>query len=103
MLKTMSETYKISQLSQFSIHPAQLLWLATMGSSNALNLQKEIGNIEKNYFADLNVIDLSSTQEIDQRKSRANNIWEAIFPTLIMGDDRAIISTWVYGNEIKFE
>jgi guanine deaminase len=71
-----------------------------MGSSTALNLQKEIGNIEKNYFADLNVIDLSSTQEIDQRKSRANNIWEAIFPTLIMGDDRAIISTWVNGNEI---
>ena len=70
-----------------------------MGSSTALNLQKEIGNIE-NYFADLNVIDLSSTQEIDQRKSRANNIWEAIFPTLIMGDDRAIISTWVNGNEI---
>ena len=100
MLKTMSETYKISQLSQFSIHPAQLLWLATMGSSTALNLQKEIGNIEKNYFADLNVIDLSSTKEIDQRKSRANNIWEAIFPTLIMGDDRAIISTWVNGNEI---
>ena len=100
MLKTMSETYKISQLSQFSIHPAQLLWLATMGSSTALNLQKEIGNIEKNYFADLNVIDLSSTKEIDQRKSRANNVWEAIFPTLIMGDDRAIISTWVNGNEI---
>ena len=100
MLKTMSETYKISQLSQFSIHPAQLLWLATMGSSTALNLQNEIGNIEKNYFADLNVIDLSSTQEIDQRKSRANNIWEAIFPTLIMGDDRAIKSTWVNGNEI---
>ena len=100
MLKTMSETYKISQLSQFSIHPAQLLWLATMGSSTALNLQKEIGNIEKNYFADLNVIDLSSTKEIDQRKSRANDIWEAIFPTLIMGDDRAIISTWVNGNEI---
>ena len=100
MLKTMAETYKISQLSQFSIHPAQLLWLATMGSSTALNLQKEIGNIEKNYFADLNVIDLSSTKEIDQRKSRANNIWEAIFPTLIMGDDRAIISTWVNGNEI---
>ena len=100
MLKTMSETYKISQLSQFSIHPGQLLWLATMGSSTALNLQKKIGNIEKNYFADLNVIDLSSTKEIDQRKSRANNIWEAIFPTLIMGDDRAIISTWVNGNEI---
>ena len=101
MLKTMSETYKISQLSHFSIHPAQLLWLATMGSSIALNLGKEIGNIEKNYFADLNIINLSSTKEIEQRKLRANNIWEAIFPTLIMGDDRSIVTTWVNGKEIN--
>ena len=101
MLKTMSETYKISQLSHFSIHPAQLLWLATMGSSIALNLGTEIGNIEKNYFADLNIIDLSSTKEIEQRKLRANNIWEAIFPTLIMGDDRSIVTTWVNGKEIN--
>ena len=34
-------------------------------------------------------------------KNQSNNIWEAIFPTLIMGDDRAIVSTWVNGNEVK--
>ena len=72
-----------------------------MLASIALNLGKEIGNIEKNYFADLNIIDLSSTKEIEQRKSRANNIWEAIFPTLIMGDDRSIVTTWVNGKEIN--
>ena len=101
MLKTMSETYKVSQLSKFSIHAAQLLWLATMGSSASLNLENKIGNIEKNYCADLNIINLSSTKEIEQRKNQSNNIWEAIFPTLIMGDDRAIVSTWVNGNEVK--
>ena len=101
MLKTMSETYKVSQLSKFSIHAAQLLWLATMGSSSSLNLENKIGNIEKNYCADLNIINLSSTKEIEQRKNQSNNIWEAIFPTLIMGDDRAIVSTWVNGNEVK--
>ena len=97
----MSETYKVSQLSKFSIHAAQLLWLATMGSSVSLNLENKIGNIEKNYCADLNIINLSSTKEIEQRKNQSNNIWEAIFPTLIMGDDRAIVSTWVNGNEVK--
>ena len=101
MLKTMSETYKVSQLSKFSINAAQLLWLATMGSSASLNLENKIGNIEKNYCADLNIINLSSTKEIEQRKNQSNNIWEAIFPTLIMGDDRAIVSTWVNGNEVK--
>ena len=90
----------ISQLSQFSICQLSYYGWQQWALLFALNLQKEIGNIEKNYFADLNVIDLSSTQEIDQENPRANNIWEAIFPTLIMGDDRAIISTWVNGNEI---
>ena len=68
MLKTMSETYKVSQLSKFSIHAAQLLWLATMGLQHLLIWKKKIGNIEKNYCADLNIINLSSTKEIEQRK-----------------------------------
>ena len=56
MLKTMSETYKISQLNNFSIHPAQLLWLATVGSSKSLGLENKIGNIIKGSYADLIVI-----------------------------------------------
>ena len=28
----------------------------------------------------------------------ADNIWAAIFPTLMMGDDRAITATFVAGN-----
>ena len=39
-----------------------------MGSSASLNLENKIGNIEKNYCADLNIINLSSTKEIEQRK-----------------------------------
>ena len=100
MLKSISEAYKISQLNNYSIHPGQLIWLATIGSSKALNLEKKIGNISKGLYADLIAIDLSSTKEIDQRRKRANNIWEEIFPTLIMGDDRAIKATWVSGNKL---
>ena len=101
MLKTMSETYKISQLNNFSIHPAQLLWLATVGSSKSLGLENKIGNIIKGNYADLVVIKLNSTKEIEQRQRNAESFWEELFPTLLMGDDRAIISTWVSGKKIS--
>ena len=71
-----------------------------MGSSQALKLENEIGNIKKNYYADIVIINLKSTIEIKQRAEQAENIWEEIFPTLIMGDDRAITATWASGDEI---
>jgi guanine deaminase len=43
-------------------------------------------------------IDLKSTDVITQRADLANDIWEAIFPTLMMGDDRAIAATFIAGN-----
>ena len=103
MLKTISETYKISQLNNFSLHPAQLFWLSTVGSAKALNLENKIGNVSRGQFADLNIIDFFSTHEIEQRAKRAKNFWQKIFPTLIMGDDRAIKSTWVSGKEVRFQ
>ena len=83
MLKTIAETYKISQLNNFSLHPAQLFWLSTVGSAKALNLENKIGNVSKGQFADLNIIDLFSTHEIKQRAKRAENFWQKFFPTLI--------------------
>ncbi len=44
------------------------------------------------------VIDLASTPAIAQRSARANDIWEALFPTIMMGDDRATKAVWVGGR-----
>ena len=46
------------------------------------------------------VIDRASTTEIAQRSNRANDIWEAVFPTIMMGDDRAIHSVWANGKPL---
>ena len=46
------------------------------------------------------VIDLASTPVIAQRNARANDLWEALFPTIMMGDDRAIRATWVNGKPV---
>ena len=48
--------------------------------------------------ADLVVVDLASTPPIAQATRRAGDIWQSVFPTIMMGDDRAIRSTWINGK-----
>ena len=100
MLRTMACAYEIAQLRGIALHPAQLMWLATQGSAKALHLEDQIGNLATGMVADLVVLDLSSTPAISQRSLRANDIWEELFPTIIMGDDRAIVATHVAGEKI---
>ncbi|MDG1737597.1 MAG: guanine deaminase [Paracoccaceae bacterium] len=101
MLRTMAAAYEIGQLRGTPLHPAQLLWLATVGSSQSLWMDDKIGNLSAGHEADLVILNLSSTDAISQRAMRANDIWEAIFPTIMMGDDRAIEAVWIGGSEAR--
>ena len=76
------------------------MWLATQGSARALHMEDKIGNLAVGMEADLVVLDLASTPEIAQRSARANDLWEALFPTIMMGDDRAISATWINGKPV---
>lgn len=98
MLRTMAAAYEIAQLRGRPLHPSELLWLATQGSAQALRLDGTIGNLAAGYEADFIALDLASTPAIAQRFERAQDIWEAVFPTIMMGDDRAISSVWVAGQ-----
>jgi guanine deaminase len=100
MLRTMAAAYEIAQLRGVALHPAQLLWLATCGSARTLHLDDQIGNIAPGMAADMVVLDLASTPEIAQRSARAEDVWEEIFPTIMMGDDRAIAATYVAGQKV---
>jgi len=100
MLRTMAAAYEVGQLRGTALHPAQLWWLATAGSARAMHMQDHIGNIAPGMEADLVVIDLASTPAIAQRVERAGDFWEALFPTIMMGDDRAVRAVWVNGREV---
>ena len=103
MLRTMAAAYEVAQLSGRVLHPAELLWLATGSSAAALHISDRVGRIAPGMEADLIALDLASTPAIAQRAARAEDIWEAVFPTIMMGDDRAVAGVWVAGEQVAIE
>jgi guanine deaminase len=57
----------------------------------------EIGHLGAGAVADVTILNLQSTPAITQRADRAGDIWDALFPTIMMGDDRAIRDVWIAG------
>lgn len=100
MLRTMAAAYEVSQLRGTAIHPAQLWWLATRGSAEALRIADKVGSLAAGMEADVIVVDLHSTPAIAQRAVRAEDAWEEVFPTVMMGDDRAIRAVYVAGTRV---
>jgi guanine deaminase len=100
MLRTMAAAYEVGQLKGRALHPAELWWLATQGSAQSLRLGDRIGNVAVGLEADLVVIDLASTPAIAQATARAEDIWQAVFPTIMMGDDRAVAAVYAAGRKI---
>ncbi len=101
MLRTMAAAYEIAQLKGSVLHAAQLLWLATAGSAKSLHMQDKIGSLAVGMEADIAVLDLASTPAIAQRYANAAHHWDRIFPTIMMGDDRAIAEVWIGGVKQK--
>ena len=100
MLRTMAAAYEVGQLRGQALHPAQLIWLATEGSARALHMGGVIGRLAPGAEADLVILDLASTPAIAQRNDRADTFWDALFPTIMMGDDRAVRAVWVGGEKL---
>jgi guanine deaminase len=98
MLRTMAAAYEIGQLRGAPLHAAQLIWLCTAGSAATLHLGGKIGSIKTGLEADLTILNLASTPAIAQRHANAQDIWESLFATQMMGDDRAIADVWIAGE-----
>ncbi len=99
MFRVMASAYEVSQLCGHALHPSQLFWLATVANAQALHMEDTIGNLQIGLEADIIAIDLYSTEVISQRSKDAENIWDKLFPTIMMGNQSAIRNVWVAGNE----
>lgn len=101
MLRTMAAAYEIGQLRGRALHPAELIWLATEGSARAMRMEGRIGRLAPGVEADLVALDLGSTPAIAQAAARADDVWQALFPTIMLGDDRAVAGVWIAGRRVK--
>jgi len=63
-------------------------------------MNDKIGNLAVGSEADLVVLDLASTPAIAQRAAQAQDFWQALFPTIMMGDDRAVSTVWINGAPV---
>ena len=103
MLQTLNEAYKVQKLQNQKLDPYKALYLATLGSARALGIEDYVGNFEVGKEADFVVLDLKGrTPLMKRRLNAAKDLDEKLFVTMILGDDRAITSTYVAGS-LKFQ
>jgi guanine deaminase len=100
MLQTLSEAYKIQQLAGRQLAPTQGIYLATLGSAQALYLEDKLGNFVPGKEADFIVLDKQPTPLMTRRLQACNTIEETLFVFMMMGDDRAVNATYVMGEHV---
>jgi guanine deaminase len=97
ILATLGEAYKVCQMRGTSLDPFRALHLATAGGARLLGLADRIGALEPGQEADFVVLDASATPLL-ARRTAGRPLAETLFALQILGDDRAIHSTYVAGR-----
>ena len=102
ILQTLNEAYKAAKLNHRKLTAGHAFYLATRGTARAMYLEDKVGSIAPGMEADLVVLDMKSTPLIDYRMQFAEDIHEALFIQMTLGDDRAVQATWV-GGQLRHE
>jgi guanine deaminase len=98
ILLTLNEAYKAAQLNNSALTAGHAYYLATRGTANAMYIDDKVGSIAPGMGADIVVLDMKSTPIIKYRMEFVENIHEALFVQMTMGDDRAVQATYVAGK-----
>ncbi|NMG39225.1 guanine deaminase [Chelativorans sp. ZYF759] len=101
MLRTMDEGYKIIALLGEKIDPLSSFWQITRGNAEALSLGHRIGTLEPGTDADLVVLNSAATPNMALRMERIETLAEELFMLQTLGDDRAVVETYVAGRAMK--
>jgi len=101
MLQTLHEGYKVLQLQGQNLHPLRAFHWITRGNAIALGLEDRIGTLAEGSEADIVVLDARATDAMALRMARAETLSEELFILQIMGDDRAVVQTYVAGEPQK--
>jgi guanine deaminase len=101
MLRTMDEAYKIQQLLGERLNPLESFYLMTRGNAEALSMQEDIGTLDAGSVADFVVLNAAATPAMKLRMETIRTLPEELFLLQTMGDDRAVVETYVAGKAMK--
>lgn len=98
MLQTLNEGYKILQLRDQKLHALRAFHWITRGNAEVLGMSDKIGTLDAGTEADIVVLNARATAAMALRMGRAETLSEELFVLQMMGDDRAIVQTYVAGR-----
>jgi guanine deaminase len=98
ILLTLNEAYKAAQLNNNKLTAGHAYYLATRGTAHAMYIEDKVGSIAPGMEADIVVLNMKSTPIIEYRMQFAEDIHEALFIQMTLGDDRAVQATYVAGE-----
>jgi guanine deaminase len=101
MLKTMDEAYKIQQLLGERMNPLESFYHMTLGNAVALDLADRIGTLDEGTDADIVVLNAAATPAMRLRMETVTCLSEELFLLQTLGDDRAVVETYVAGKASK--
>jgi guanine deaminase len=101
MLRTMDEGYKVIALNGEKLNPLASFWQLTAGNAEALSIDDRVGRLEAGKDADMVVLDSGATPAMRLRMERIETLAEELFLLQTLGDDRAVVETYVAGRPAK--
>ena len=101
MLRTMDEGYKVIALQGEKLNPFASFWQITLGNARALSLDHRIGTLDEGTDADLVVLDARATPAMALRMETVETLAQELFLLQTLGDDRAVVETYVAGRAVK--
>jgi guanine deaminase len=101
MLRTMDEAYKIQQLLGERLNPLESYYFMTLGNAQALSLEDRIGTLDPGTDADFIVLNMAATTAMALKAEVVTSLADELFLLQTMGDDRAIVETYVAGEAAK--
>ncbi|MFT6657245.1 guanine deaminase [Maritalea sp.] len=101
MLRTLDEGYKILNLQGQRMNPLTSFYQITLGNARALSLEEKIGTLNQGTDADVVVLNANATPAMQVRMETVTTLEEELFLLQTIGDDRAIVETYVAGEALK--
>lgn len=101
MLRTLDEGYKVLQLRGQRLNPFASFYMMTLGNARALSMEDKIGTLDAGTEADIVVLDSRATSAMRLRMDAGSNLAQELFLLQTLGDDRAVVETYVAGQASK--